>query len=447
MSLFTPHLSTFPMDTETRYNQALDYLYSFVDYSLKKSSELAAANFDLSRMRDFLALLGDPQNASPAIHVAGTKGKGSTSALCASALQAAGYKTGLYTSPHLLDFCERIQINGQPIPHAALADLVDEIRPAVQKIARLTTFELTTALGFLYFARQGCSAAVIEVGLGGRLDATNLLTPRVSVITALSYDHTAVLGDTLEKIAAEKAGIIKTGIPVVSAPQSPQALSTLTAIAAQRRAPLTLIGRDLAFAPLQHSLRGQSFRLGPAAEFHIPLLGAHQIENAACAYAALKNSGLALSEEALRAGFAAVRWPCRFEIFQLENPPIILDSAHNEDSFRRLAQTLREYFPGRPVVLLLGISEDKHLAAMLAAMHGIITRLIVTRSLHPRALEPEKIIPQAEQAGLNCEALTPVEAAVARGLAVARQENAVLLSAGSMFVTAAVKEILLKGIL
>lgn len=438
------------MDTETRYNQALDYLYSFVDYSLKKSSELAAANFDLSRMRDFLALLGDPQNACPAIHVAGTKGKGSTSALCASALQAAGYKTGLYTSPHLLDFCERIQINGQPIAHAELAALVEEIKPAVAKIAMLTTFELTTALGFLYFARQGCGAAVIEVGLGGRLDATNLLTPRVSVITALSYDHTAVLGSTLEKIAAEKAGIIKAGIPVVSAPQPPEALAVLEEIAAARGCPLTLIGRDVTFSPLNHSLAGQSFRLEFEAhqtELTLPLLGAHQIENAASAYAALKNSGLKVSESAIRAGFAAVRWPCRFEIFQRENPPIVLDSAHNEDSFRRLAQTLGEYFPGRPVILILGISEDKHLAAMLAAMHGIISRLLITRSRHPRALEPEKILETARQAGMAYETVTPLEAAVTRGLELARQQDALLLSAGSMFVTAAVKETLIKGIL
>ncbi|GAB4501434.1 MAG: folylpolyglutamate synthase/dihydrofolate synthase family protein [Anaerolineales bacterium] len=435
------------MDTETRYNQALDYLYSFVDYSLKKSSELAAANFDLSRMRDFLALLGDPQDKFPTIHVAGTKGKGSTAAFCASALQAAGYKTGLYTSPHLLDFCERIQINGQPISHAELADLVDEIKAAVAQIAMLTTFEISTALGFLYFARQGCQAAVIEVGLGGRLDATNLITPRVSVITALSYDHTAVLGNTLEKIAAEKAGIIKNGIPVISAPQQPAALTTLEAIAAQRSAPLTLVGRDLSFSPLSHSLDGQDFRIHPQLDLHIPLLGAHQIENAVTAFAALRQSGLALSEEAIRAGFAAARWPCRFEIFQRENPPIILDSAHNEDSFRRLAQTLGEYFPGRPVILILGISEDKHLAAMLAAMHGIINRLIITRSRHPRALEPEKIIETAHQAGLAYEVVTPVEAAVARGLEIARQQDALLLSAGSMFVTAAVKEILFKGIL
>jgi len=301
------------MDTETRYNQALDYLYSFVDYSLKKADQLAAANFDLSRMKTFLSLLGEPQNQYPSIHVAGTKGKGSTSALCASALQSAGYKTGLYTSPHLLDFCERIQVNGQPISHDELADLVDEIKPVAAQIAMLTTFELNTAIGFLYFARQGCDAAVIEVGLGGRLDATNLITPRVSVITALSYDHTAVLGSTLTKIATEKAGIIKPGIPVVSAPQQPEALATLEKISAERGCELTLVGRDLTFSPLNHSLDGQTFSLHPAnlhpAPFHLKLLGAHQVENAVSAYAALKKSGLNVTEAHIRAGFAGRHVP------------------------------------------------------------------------------------------------------------------------------------------
>ena len=191
------------MDTETAYNQALDYLYSFVDYSLKKSSELAKAEFHLDRMFALLELLDNPHQAYPVIHVAGTKGKGSTSALAASALQAAGYRTGLYSSPHLQDFTERIQVDGRPVSHAGLVELVERIKPAVEKVPKLTTFEITTALGFLYFAGQKGDAAVVEVGLGGRLDATNVVTPRVAVITSLSYDHMAVLGNTLTLIAGE----------------------------------------------------------------------------------------------------------------------------------------------------------------------------------------------------------------------------------------------------
>ena len=225
-------------DAEASYNLALDYLYSFVDYSLKHSSELARADFNLDRMRLLMAELGDPQLRYPILHVAGTKGKGSVCALAASGLQAAGYRVGLYTSPHLLDYCERIQIDGRPVSHDQLVSLVEFAKPAVARIPKLTTFEITTALGLLYFADQKVDVAVIEVGLGGRLDATNVVMPRTSVITSLSYDHMAVLGDTLAKIAAEKAGIIKDHIPVVSAPQKQEALEVLVRIARERNAAL-----------------------------------------------------------------------------------------------------------------------------------------------------------------------------------------------------------------
>ncbi len=235
------------MDTEKAYNLALDYLYSFVDYSLKHASELAKADFNLDRMFALMESLGNPQKKYPIIHVAGTKGKGSTSALCASALIASGYKVGLYTSPHLEDYVERIQVTGEPISHGEMVELVEEIKPAVAKIPMLTTFEITTAIGFLAFARAGVDAAVIEVGLGGRLDATNVVTPKVSVITSLSMDHTAVLGDTLGKIAGEKAGIIKEGVPVVSSPQKEEALKVLLRVAGEKNAPLSLVGRDFEF--------------------------------------------------------------------------------------------------------------------------------------------------------------------------------------------------------
>src|SRR5215510_4002357 len=242
------------MDIEAEYNKALDYLYSFVDYSLKHSSELAKAEFNLDRMYALMEELGNPQNKYPIIHVEGTKGKGSVCALCASALQAAGYNVGLFTSPHLLDYCERIQVNGEPISHAFMVELVEEIKPAVTRIPKLTTFEITTALGFLAFARQACNAAVIEVGLGGRLDATNIVTNKVSVITSLSYDHMAVLGDTLAKIAGEKAGIIKPGVPVVSAPQKDEALEVLERVANLHDSKFFLIGKDVKFERIESSL-------------------------------------------------------------------------------------------------------------------------------------------------------------------------------------------------
>ena len=439
------------MDTDSRYQTALDYLYSFVDYSLKHASELAKADFNLERMRALMAELGNPQDAYPTIHVAGTKGKGSTAALCASALRAAGYKTGLYTSPHLLDFCERIQVDGQPIAHEQLAALVEEIKPAVARIPKLTTFELTTALGYLYFARWKVDAAVIEVGLGGRLDATNVITPRVAVITSLSYDHTAVLGDTLTLIAGEKAGIIKPGVPVVSSPQKEEALRVLEKVSAERSAPLTIVGRDVSYQMLAQSLDGQAFVLKDESgkmkdeenrysiKLNIPLLGAHQVENAATAYAALKASGLGVSDEAIAKGFAAVRWPGRFEIVQRENPTIILDSAHNQDSFEKLAAALETYFPGRKVTLIFGVSEDKHLLAMLTAIRPLLARVIATRADHPRALEPEKIVEAARQLGVESDAAAPVETALKRALDLCQKDGSIVLAAGSLFLVADMK--------
>ena len=436
------------MDIESSYNKALDYLYSFVDYSLKHSSELAKAEFNLDRMFALMEELGNPQSKYPIIHVAGTKGKGSVCALCASALQAAGYKVGLYTSPHLLDFCERIQVNGKPISHEFLVELVEEIKPAVAKIPKLTTFEITTALGFLAFAKQGCSAAVIEVGLGGRLDATNIVTPNVSVITSLSYDHMAVLGDTLAKIAGEKAGIIKRGVPVVSSSQKEEALDVLKRLAKLEDSNFTLVGKDIKFESLKSSLDGQVVSIRPSKnirgysttsglEIKIPLLGNHQLENAATAYAALKVSGLDVSDEAIRKGFAQVKWRARFEIAR-RDPPVIFDSAHNEESFVKVRETLETYFPNKKAYLIFGASEDKNIPGMFAALKPKIQRLIVTRADHPRALEEGRIVELARQAEIESEAVSPVESALARALELSAKDGGIVLSAGSMFVTAEV---------
>jgi dihydrofolate synthase / folylpolyglutamate synthase len=419
------------MDTEKAYNLALDYLYSFVDYSLKHASELAKADFNLDRMFALMESLSNPQAKYPIIHVAGTKGKGSVSALCASALHAAGYKTGLYTSPHLQDYTERIQVDGRPISHGELAALVEEIKPAVARVPYLTTFEITTALGFLYFARQNCDAAVIEVGLGGRLDATNIVTPRVSVITSLSLDHILVLGDTLAKIAGEKAGIIKPGVPVVSSSQKDEALEVLVRIANERGCDLTLVGRDVTFEPLSHSIEGQTFQVSLSElTLQIPLLGLHQVENAAVAYAALKTSGLNVPDEAIQQGFARLNWPSRFDIIR-RDPPVVIDVAHNRESALRLRQTLDTYFPDVPVILLFCTLEDKDISGMLAELSGRIERVVATQADHPRAPSVEWIAEQVEKANLPVEAITPVADALARALELA-EEKKLVLTAGSV---------------
>ena len=429
---------TDPVDA---YNLTLDYLYSFVDYSLKHSSEFAKAEFNLDRMRALMTALGDPHKNYPILHVAGTKGKGSVCALAASGLQAAGYRVGLYTSPHLLDYCERIQINGAPVSHGGLVNLVERVKPAVARVPKLTTFEITTALALLYFAENKVDAAVVEVGLGGRLDATNVVTPKVSVITSLSYDHMAVLGDTLAKIAGEKAGIIKEGVAVISAPQKDEALGVLLRIAGERKAPFTLVGRDIAFRSLGHSLDGQSLQItghDRALTVTMPLLGSHQVQNAATAAAALwamDGRGLRINDTAIEKGFASVRWPARFQIVRRE-PPVIFDSAHNQDSFARLRQALDDYFPGRPVYLIFGASEDKNIPGMFEEIRDKVRCMFVTKADHPRALPPESILPLAERAGIAHEVLNPVAAAFQRAIELSEKDGSIVLSAGSMFVTA-----------
>jgi dihydrofolate synthase/folylpolyglutamate synthase len=423
------------MDIEAEYNKALDYLYSFVDYSLKHSSELAKAEFNLDRMFALMEELGNPQSTYPIIHVAGTKGKGSVSALCASALGAGGYRVGLYTSPHLIDYCERIQINGEPISHEFMVELVEEIKPAVAKIPKLTTFEITTALGFLAFARQGCNAAVIEVGLGGRLDATNIVMPKVSIITSLSYDHMAVLGDTLAKIAGEKAGIIKQGVPVVSSPQKDEALEVLERVAKMKECEFTLVGKDVKFGKLGASLDSQTLSLSSFLFLSkpiitIPLLGEHQAENAATAYAALTVSGLALSDESIQKGFSQVKWRARFEVVR-RDPPVVIDSAHNRDSALRLRESLDEYFPDMRVVLLFCVLEDKDISGILEELKPKLDYVVATRADHPRAPSLEWIAEQVKQADIPVETVASVTDALEKALELAGYEK-VVLSAGSV---------------
>jgi len=432
------------MDLETSYQKTLEYLYSFVDYSLSRGLRNMAEKFDLDRMRRFLEFLGNPERAYPIIHVAGTKGKGSVCALCASALEAGGYRVGLYTSPHLQDYTERIQINGAPIPREELIKLVDEIRPFLDQGTEITTFEITTALALLYFARQKVTAAVLEVGLGGRLDATNAVQPNVTVITSISYDHTQVLGDTLAEIAAEKGGIIKRGVPVIIAPQQEEARAVFEKIAARQNARLIQIGRDFQFKGIENSLEGQTLQVwdttqpsSQPVQLQIPLLGDHQLENTATAYAALRvanEHGLPLSVESIQKGFKDVDWPGRFEVLR-RDPPVVVDAAHNRDSARRLMQTLKTYFKDWPVVLVFGASEDKDISGMLAELMQNVDQVIFTRSYHPRAIEPESLVALVQGYGKSAVVVPAVEDALERALEVAGEDKLVLIT-GSIFIAA-----------
>jgi dihydrofolate synthase/folylpolyglutamate synthase len=449
------------MDIEQQYQETLDYLYSFIDYSLQKTFRYSAEKFDLGRMREFMAALGDPQNEYPIIHVAGMKGKGSVSALCASALTESGGQVGLYTSPHLQDYAERIQVNGVPITHGELIALVEEIKPQIAASPEITTFEITTALAFLYFARRGVSAAVLEVGLGGRLDATNVCTPQVTVVTSISYDHTDLLGDTLAEIAGEKAGIIKLGIPVVVSPQEAEALQVIKRIAGERDAPLIQVGEDYRYRPLDRSLQGQTLQVWHKSEqarmdhysegsdsawepvqLLIPLLGVHQLENAATAYAALqvaRQYGTQVTDLGINQGFQNVKWPARFEILR-HDPPVVVDSAHNRDSTRKLHAVLQDYYPGLSVVLVFGASEHKDIGGMLEELLPSVGTVLTTKSTHPRAADPEELLEIAAGMGAQVLSTSSVEEAMGEAEMLADGE-AIILVSGSIFVAAAARSV------
>jgi dihydrofolate synthase/folylpolyglutamate synthase len=440
---------------KTAYLTALDYLYSFVDNSVTRRQRYSPDGTELQRMRSLLERLGNPHRSYPSVHIAGTKGKGSVSAMVASILQEAGYNVGLYTSPHLQRFTERVQINRIEITQDQVVDLVDELKSHVSNIAGLTTYDLITALGFMYFSRQQVDCAVVEVGLGGRLDPTNVLNPSVSVITSISYDHMHLLGNSLSDIAREKAGIIKGGIPIVLAPQQSEAELVVTHIAQERGAPLIKVGQDWLFSPGRRQLDGQSFYVWSSdeqdrmdayvesagseawapAKYTMPLLGYHQVVNAAVSYATvqtLRGPDLQVGESAIRTGFEHVQWSGRFEVLNT-NPTVVVDSAHNRDSALKLRIAMDDYFPGRPVTMIFGASRDKDLEGMLAELLPRVSTLIITQADHPRAAEPAVLTDLAHSHGVRVEVVSPVARALEVGLRTLRVEG-VLLVTGSLFV-------------
>ncbi len=440
------------------YDSALAYLNQFTDHSKTHAANLAPENFDLRRVHALMTSLGNPHLAYPVIHIAGTKGKGSTAAFCASALQTAGYRTGLYTSPHLETYTERFQINRVPMPLADFAALVEAVQPHVEAIPNITSFEIEAALAFWYFAQQHCTAAVIEVGLGGRLDATNVVHPLVSVITTISLDHVPILGTTLAEIAGEKAGIIKEGRPVISSVQPTPAREVIHAVARQRHAPLVQVGDEITFTPRASSLNGQSFQVvyrnEPPVDLHIPLLGPHQVENATTAYAALRvagETGLILPPDAVRAGFAKTIWPGRFEILARGPVPIILDAAHNQDSAHRLRETLDQYFPARPLVIVFGVSGDKNVREMLLELNHSNTSersenhampiLIATQSTHARAMPAESLAALARDAGYAHQFAPTIHAALVKARQIVPAHGVILVT-GSVFVAGEARTIL-----
>ncbi len=437
------------------YRESINYLLGLVDHE----RQLPAAPrqkriYDLRRMAEFLALLDNPHLAAPTVHVAGTKGKGSTAALIDAALNAAGCRTGFYSSPHMHTFRERIRRDTVPIDESQFAGLVSRLAPVADRLraetdlGAVTLFEFMTGMAFQCFAQESVDFQTIEVGLGGRLDATNVVRPRVCVITSISLDHMAILGDTIAEIAADKAGIIKEGAPVVAAPQCAEAGDVIRAVCRERGASLVQVGVDLTWQPLDVDPAGQRFivqgRLGRY-ELTIPLLGRHQLENAAAAVGALEclmESGADLSENEIREGFVAVSWPCRLETLERE-PAIVADGAHNVYSMATMLDTLREYFSYGKLIAIAGFSRDKSVAGMVEALAAKTDIAIATRSRHPRSLSPAALAEQMRRSGISQVWQT---ASVSEALHLARQAAAaadLILGTGSLFVAAELREAVL----
>ncbi len=426
---------------QVNYRAALDYVLSFADYERMPRSALV---FDLRRIDLLLERLGNPQQAARAIHIAGTKGKGSTAAMVASILTRAGYRTGLYTSPHLLSLTERIQVDGTHIEKGIFARLVTEMKPEVEAVnaagtyGELTTFELLTALAFAYFREMKADYQVLETGLGGRLDATNVVKPDICVITSISYDHTDVLGESLTQITTEKAGIIKSGSTVVSSPQAPEAMKVIAKVCREHGVRLVKVGSDVTWCRQSFTDEGQTFHLqGITGEYNLmlPLLGEHQLENAAVAVAVveiLAEKGAEISAESIASGMAAVKWPGRLQVLR-KKPWVIVDGAHNADSAQRLIKALQQYFCFDKMFLIFGASSDKNISGMVAELVSLPDSVIITRSRHPRAVAPTIIAREFSKRGVVPEVAADVASAVALALGKATQDD-LICATGSLFI-------------
>jgi dihydrofolate synthase / folylpolyglutamate synthase len=416
------------------YPEALNYLNQFINYERSQPQRYAPETLSLDRVNLLLDRLGRPDHAYRAIHIAGTKGKGSTAAMIESSLRAAGYRTGFYTSPHLHTFRERMRVNNEFITREQFARLVDEIEPHVAAVEGLTWFEIVTAIAFLFFARSQIDVVVLEVGLGGRFDATNVVTPIVSVITSLSMDHMNLLGNSIEQIAFEKAGIIKRHVPVVSAPQVPEALDVIRRVARMRGAELKVVPHPPTPSPeIRSSISGEG-----EAQPGVRLLGAHQLINASVAVTALhvaNDRGLAVNNAAIQRGLETVRWPGRLEVLNRE-PLLVVDGAHNGDSAQKLAQALRDVFHVEQWTLIFGVSADKDIAAILAALLPLAEKVIVTRASNSRGATIEVLGAQVTDRGFE----PTLAASVSDALEIAMSDQQPTIITGSLFTVADARE-------
>lgn len=436
------------------YPEAIAYLESLVDFERLGFRRHFADTVSLDSIRALLDRLGQPQQGLPCVHLAGTKGKGSVAALVESILRAAGWRTGLFTSPHLVSFRERLQVNGRPVSEGEIAALVTAIQPAIEELRAeglvnpSTFFEAYTAMAYRHFRDVQTDLAVLETGLGGRLDATNTCQPVVTAITTLGLDHTEILGDTLEQIAAEKAGILKPGVPAVTSPQRPEALAVLQQVAAAVGALLSLappvrevcpnppLAVPAAGEPLPQPGQQVTVDLpaGPLS-FSLPLAGRHQAVNAATALGVielLQQQGHELPERAVQEGMAGVRWPARLQVVAAR-PWVVLDAAHNAPAAEALAAALPGLLEYDRVIVVLGLSAEKDAAAFCRALAPLVQTAVLTQASLSRALPVDDLAAASADLWGESRSAEGVEEALAVARQLAGPRDCVLVT-GSFYI-------------
>ena len=390
----------------------------------------------LDRIRTLLSAMGNPQNSVHCIHVAGTNGKGSVCAMLDSILRAAGHRVGLFTSPYIRHFHERMRADGEEITDEELAEITEYVSPFAEAMEeKPTEFELITAIGFEFFRRRGVKYVVLEVGLGGRLDPTNIIEdPILSIITDIDFDHTAQLGNTLQAIAAEKAGIIKNGRPCLYGGRDNSACRTVRSIAALRNAPFYTVDRTV-FHMTEMTLDGTVFDFQTYKDLHLPLLGAYQPFNTAIVLTALtilEQNGITGSEEDLRRGLATVRWPARFELLS-RDPVVICDGGHNPQGVGAAVRSVEAYFPEQKVNLLVGVVKDKNYDEMIEQLRPIASHVYAVSPDSPRALSAESLAEHFISHRISATAFASVEEAVCRAMEDCRRDGVPLICLGSLY--------------
>jgi len=428
------------------YSQAEEYLNSFVNYEQIPGISYAQPGYSLRHVEELLDRMGNPQLAARTIHIAGTKGKGSVATMIAQVLSGSEYKTGLYTSPHLHTLRERISVDGSLISEADFAAAMAEVKPLIESMKQdaafrqLTYFEALTALAFAYFKKKRVDFQVLEVGLGGRLDATNVAKPLICIITPISLDHTQILGNSLEEIAREKAGIIKHGCWVVLSPQPEEAASVISDICRDKEAKVVQVGKDITWHKTGGDLHHQSLVVkGRTSKYQvsIPLLGDYQLENAAAAVAALEILAFAdfsISAADIARGLARLKWPGRFQILQ-QNPTVLVDGAHNVASMRGLVRNIKAYFADKRIFLVFGTSCDKDIPGIINELVPLSPQVIVTRTAHSRAAPLSTLTAEFTKRGIEPETEENVREAISRALSLADKTDVICVT-GSLFVVA-----------